>query len=62
MDWTAFFSALGLVFIIEGLLPFLSPSRAHKMYTEASRVPLKELRYIGFASMMVGLIVLFFVQ
>lgn len=60
--WTALFTALALVLIIEGLLPFLSPAGFRQSMQRASVLPDKQLRTAGFVSMAVGLILLYIVR
>jgi len=60
--WNAFFSAIALVFIFEGTLPFLSPT----LWRQSLKTLLKQsnisVRLMGFLSMMVGVILLHFVR
>jgi uncharacterized protein len=53
------FAALGLVFIIEGILPFLRPDSARRLFTAASQLDAAVLRGIGFCSMCLGLLILY---
>lgn len=53
-------SALALVFIIEGILPFAFPNFWRKMMSEAVQLEEKQLRMMGLVSMSIGLVVLFF--
>jgi len=57
--WTDLFSALALVLIIEGIMPFISPNGWRETMLQASRLEDKTLRIIGFASMLVGAILLY---
>lgn len=60
LDWTALLSAVGLVLILEGLLPFISPTTSHKVFEAASKLTEKELRVMGLGSIILGLLVLLF--
>ncbi len=55
---TILITAIALVFIIEGLLPFLFPNLWRKMMSEAVQLDEKKLRVMGLASMIIGLVVL----
>jgi len=60
--WTELGSALALVLIIEGLMPFLSPGAFRHTMVQAARLPDRHLRGIGVASMIVGVAVLYLVR
>jgi uncharacterized protein YjeT (DUF2065 family) len=60
--WEHFLPALALVLVIEGILPFLSPGSWRDAMLQAARLPDRVLRIIGFASMMAGVIILYFVR
>jgi len=57
--WTDLFSALALVLVIEGIMPFISPNSWRETMLQASRLEDKTLRIIGFVSMLVGVILLY---
>ena len=62
MMWDALFSALALVFIFEGILPFLSPPfwrRALQMMLMQTDTA---VRVMGLVSMLIGLGLLFWVR
>lgn len=50
--------ALGLMLVIEGLLPFLSPGGWRTVFERASRLSDGQIRFIGLSSMVVGLLLL----
>lgn len=56
---TILISALALVLIFEGLLPFAFPNFWRKMMSEAIQLTEKQLRTMGFVSLLIGLTVLF---
>ncbi len=60
--WTDLFSALALVLVIEGIMPFISPNSWRETMLQASRLEDKTLRTIGFASMLVGVILLYIMR
>jgi len=60
--WENMIPALALVLVIEGLLPFLSPRSWREAMSQAAQMPDNILRSLGFVSMMVGVIILYFVR
>jgi hypothetical protein len=56
--WDTLFSALALMLVFEGLLPFLSPQRWRRVFEQATRLSDGQLRFLGLSSMLGGLIVL----
>jgi len=50
--------ALALVFVFEGLLPLLSPRTWRDMFERATRLTDGQLRFLGLASVLVGLALL----
>lgn len=57
--WDDLVRAMALVLVIEGMMPFLSPNGWRQSMIQAGRLSDKTLRTIGFASMMVGVLVLY---
>lgn len=57
--WLHFLSAIGLVFIIEGILPFLTPKGWRRAMLQAIQSTDTALRVLGLVSMVVGLIILY---
>lgn len=49
-----FLTAVALLLVLEGVLPFLSPSHWRKMMLRISRTNDRSLRIIGLASMLFG--------
>ncbi|MCC5791893.1 MAG: DUF2065 domain-containing protein [Legionellaceae bacterium] len=56
--WDSFFSALALVFVLEGLLPFASPKKWKQMLFRVIQCDDRVLRLAGFISMIVGVVLL----
>ena len=54
-----FVSAIGLVLIIEGILPFLSPDLVRWYSAQVQSMDNRSLRMGGLASMLIGLGVLY---
>ncbi len=59
MDWIHLGIGISLVLIIEGLLPFISPSRYRRMLEFASRVGDHRLRFGGAVCMGAGVLLLY---
>ncbi|MGI9249317.1 MAG: DUF2065 domain-containing protein [Woeseiaceae bacterium] len=62
MYWSEILTALALVFVIEGMLPFISPSKYRQMVTEITRLSDSHIRNIGLVVMIAGLLLLFLVR
>jgi uncharacterized protein YjeT (DUF2065 family) len=50
--------AFALMLVIEGLLPFISPTRWRKVFESAMKLSDGQIRFIGLASMLAGLVLL----
>ncbi|MEJ2515977.1 MAG: DUF2065 domain-containing protein [Gammaproteobacteria bacterium] len=62
MDWTDFLSAIALVMVIEGLLPFANPRGSRRAMAMLAQMPEDKLRLTGLLSMVAGLLLLWFVR
>lgn len=60
--WDVLAAAVALVFIIEGMLPFISPDRWRKLLTMANQMEDRVIRNIGLGSMLFGVVVLYLVH
>ena len=58
MNWTDLLAAFALYLVIEGILPFLSPSSWRQSLAMIAQLPDTQLRLFGFGSMAAGLILL----
>ena len=56
--WETLFSALALVLVFEGLLPFISPARWRRLFEQATRLSDGQLRFLGLSSMLAGMLLL----
>jgi uncharacterized protein len=56
--WETLFSALALVLVLEGLLPFISPARWRQVFEQATRLSDGQLRFLGLSIMLTGLLLL----
>ncbi|MGZ5893388.1 MAG: DUF2065 domain-containing protein, partial [Caldimonas sp.] len=57
--WDIALSAVALMLIAEGLLPFLSPASWRRVFEKATRMTDGQLRFLGLTSMLAGLAMLF---
>ncbi len=62
MAWTEILTALALVLVIEGLLPFASPGRYRQMVAEIVRLSDNHIRIVGLIVILVGLALLYVVR
>jgi uncharacterized protein len=53
-----FFTALGLVLIIEGLLPFISPKGWRGVFEQVLKLSDGQIRFYGLASIVAGLLLM----
>lgn len=56
--WELLFSALALMLVFEGLLPFLSPRRWRNVFEQATKLSDGQLRFLGLSSMIGGVLIL----
>lgn len=54
--------AIALVFIIEGMLPFISPDRWRNLLSVANQMDDRIIRNIGLGSMLFGVVILYLVH
>ncbi len=62
MMWTELLTALALVLIIEGIMPFINPDGIRKMFLMAAQMHTTSLRITGLTSMLLGLLLLYLVR
>ncbi len=60
--WQEVFIALCLVFVIEGLLPFISPRQWKQALAMLARMEDRKIRMMGLASMLFGTALLYLVR
>lgn len=59
MDWSAsLWAALGLVLVLEGLLPFISPAGWRRMFTQMLQLRDGQIRFVALLSIVAGLCLL----
>ncbi len=59
MDWTEILTALALVLIIEGMVPFVGPGRYRQIVAQIARLSDNHLRTVGLIVMIAGLVLLY---
>jgi uncharacterized protein YjeT (DUF2065 family) len=60
--WYELALALSLVFILEGIVPFLYPERWRKLVQQLAKTDNRTMRITGLASMLLGLVLLYFLK
>jgi uncharacterized protein YjeT (DUF2065 family) len=58
MVWQDLAAALALVFVIEGVMPFLSPRHWRQLVSAMSQLDDRSMRIMGLISMAIGLALL----
>jgi len=56
VDW--WWAALGLMLVLEGLMPLLSPGSWREMFSRLVRLTDGQLRFVGMCSVLLGALVL----
>lgn len=60
--WTEILTALALVLVLEGMLPFVRPDRYRQLVAQIVRLSDNQLRNVGLFAMIAGLLLLYFVR
>lgn len=60
--WHVLAAAVALVFIIEGMLPFISPNRWRNLLKVANEMEDRVIRNVGLGSMLFGVVLLYLVH
>lgn len=55
-------AALALMLVLEGLMPFLAPARWREMFRRLLQFTDGQIRFVGLASMLTGIILLMVFQ
>ena len=61
MIWQEILTVIAILFIIEGLIPFISPSKYKNFVSSMSKLNFNNLRILGFISMTFGVLLLVFI-
>lgn len=62
MHWQEILTAVALLLVIEGMLPFIGPGSYKQLVAQIARLADNQLRAFGLTSMIAGLVLLFFVR
>jgi uncharacterized protein YjeT (DUF2065 family) len=62
LDWKSLLAAVGLVFVIEGLIPFASPRGYRLLASRLQGLTDRQLRGGGIAVMILGLLMLAWIK
>lgn len=62
MHWQEILTAVALVFVIEGMLPFIGPGRYRRLVAQIAQLSDNHVRTFGLVSMIAGLVLLFIVR
>ena len=60
--WDDLFSAMALVLVFEGVLPFLTPTGYRRAMLSMMQLDDQRLRFAGLTSMLVGLLFLYVIK
>ncbi len=60
--WQVLPVAMALVFVIEGMLPFISPGRWRNAVAQVAQLEDRVIRLFGLGSMLFGLLILYLVN
>ncbi|MDE0250118.1 MAG: DUF2065 family protein [Gammaproteobacteria bacterium] len=60
--WDDLFSAIALVLVLEGIIPFLAPEKFRQTLSLIGQLSSRSLRVAGLVSMVIGIIVLYLVR
>lgn len=58
MSGETFLAALGMVLVLEGLLPFLSPARWRGLFAQVAAMRDGQIRFVGLAAVGAGLLLI----
>lgn len=62
LNWGDLLTALALVLVIEGIVPFVSPQSLRRMLETVSQLDDRSLRITGLVSMILGVAMLYLVR
>ena len=62
MAWQEILTAVALVLVIEGMLPFIGPGRYKQLVAQIAQLGDNQVRTFGLVSMIAGLLLLFIVR
>jgi uncharacterized protein len=56
--WDLLLAACALMLVLEGLLPFFSPTGWRRLFEQATRLSDGQIRFLGLSSMLLGVVLL----
>ena len=62
MDWNDLLTAFALYLVLEGIIPFINPAGFKRFMAGMSEMAEATLRRVGVASMVAGVLLLYFVR
>lgn len=62
INFSDLLAALALVFVFEGLMPFINPEGMRKVYLLAAQMDNQTIRFLGITSMLAGVVLLYIVR
>jgi len=62
INFSDLLAAIALLFIFEGLMPFLNPDGLRKVFQVVAQLDNQKLRFLGFTSMLFGILLLYIVR
>jgi len=62
VNWTDLLTALALVMVVEGIIPFISPQGYKNTMQQLMAMPNNTLRSVGLGLMIIGVVSLFLVR
>lgn len=62
LAWSDFGTAIALLLVIEGVMPFLAPASLRRTLATLAELPDRPLRALGGGSMALGLLLLYLVR
>lgn len=60
--WHDLLAAFGLMLVLEGILPFLNPGGVRQALLQMAQMNDRVLRIVGLGSMLLGVILLYFIR
>tara|TARA_B100001996_G_C18649019_1_gene588635 strand:+ start:375 stop:572 length:198 start_codon:yes stop_codon:yes gene_type:complete len=62
INFSDLLAAIALLFIFEGLMPFLNPDGIRKFFQVVAQLDNQKLRFLGITSMLFGILLLYIVR
>ncbi len=59
--WETLLLAIALMLILEGMMPFLSPKTWRETFKKMIEMDDGQIRFVGLTTMLIGLLLLFFI-